>query len=142
VPQVTIPSIQINKSQGGPVKTPAIQSIQPRQDNRAPPPAISTTVPVIEVFSISNAPPVNVSSRNGYWVQLGSYSDANHAQRSWRAFSNTGMGSAEIFSTNVNGKTYYRVKAGPYSSKTDAEQALAKLKNYSPVYNDSFITNE
>ncbi|MDR1363542.1 MAG: SPOR domain-containing protein [Spirochaetaceae bacterium] len=139
VPQVTIPSIQINKSQGGSVKTPAIQ---PRPDNRVPPPpAISTTVPVIEVFSISNAP-VNVSSRNGYWVQLGSYSDANHAQRSWRAFSNTGMGSAEIFSTNVNGRTYYRVKAGPYSSKTDAEQALVKLKNYSPVYNDSFITNE
>jgi cell division protein FtsN len=82
------------------------------------------------------------AAQNRYWVQIGSYSDAAYAQRSWRTFSNTGMGSAEIFTTNVNGVTHYRVKAGPYIDKTEAESALVRLKNYSPDYKDSFVTSE
>jgi cell division protein FtsN len=83
-----------------------------------------------------------VSSQNRYWVQIGSYSDAAYAQRSWRTFSNTGMGSAEIFAVNVNGVTHYRVKAGPYIDKTEAETALVRLKNHSPLYKDCFVTSE
>jgi cell division protein FtsN len=82
------------------------------------------------------------SAQNRYWVQIGSYSDVAYAQRSWRTFSNTGMGSAEIFTTNVNGVTYYRVKAGPYIDKTEAENDLSRLKNYSPEYKDCFVTSE
>jgi cell division protein FtsN len=83
-----------------------------------------------------------VSPQNRYWVQIGSYSDTAYAQRSWRAFSNTGMGSAEIFVSNVNGVTHYRVKAGPYIDKTEAENALVRLKNYSSEYKDCFVTSE
>jgi cell division protein FtsN len=82
------------------------------------------------------------SPQNRYWVQLGSYSDTAYAQRSWRAFLNTGMGSAEIFASNVNGVTHYRVKAGPYIDKTEAENALLRLKNHSPEYKDCFVTSE
>jgi cell division protein FtsN len=145
VPQVTIP---LNKSIP-PVSEAAAQAwqrtnteqtatVQVRPSNK--PPSVSS-VSVIETFSISNAP-VNGLPRNGYWVQIGSYSDANRAQHSLRVFSNIGIGGAEIFSTNVNGATYYRVKAGPYPSKEDAERALARMKNHSSVYNDSFITYE
>jgi cell division protein FtsN len=156
IPQPTIPSGQTNSApavsgaaaqiwqrtntehQFPPLEMYQMPSIQPRPSNRTP---SASSVPVIGVLSVSNAP-VNSSSRGGYWVQLGSYSDTNHAQRSWREFSNTGIGHAEIFSTNVNGTTYYRVKAGPYQVKEDAEQALSRMKNHSSVYNDSFITNE
>ncbi|MDR2659541.1 MAG: SPOR domain-containing protein [Spirochaetaceae bacterium] len=163
-PQVTIPSLQINRPPNAPVSEPPVQTWQrpgqfppsetyqspatqarPAEVNRSASASVPTNItvrPVIELFSAANAPANRPSGGNVYWIQLGSYSNANHAQRSWRSFSNTGIGSAEIFSTNVNGTTYYRVKAGPYPTKTDAERALAQLKNYSQDYNDSFITNE
>ncbi|MDR0409799.1 MAG: SPOR domain-containing protein [Spirochaetaceae bacterium] len=138
LPQATLPTIVTNSSRDSTAKPPAVQS---RPANRSPAAVSSPNVPVIEVLSFSNAP-LNTASRSGYWVQIGSYSDVSHAQRAWRLFSNAGMGSSEIFSTNMNGVTYYRVKAGPYASETDAERALAQMKNYSPLYNDSFITND
>jgi cell division protein FtsN len=157
LPQTTIPSVQLNKApsvvpgaaaqvwqrtntehQFPPMEMYQMPSIQPRPSDRMPP---ASSTPVLGALSVSNAP-VNSSSRGAYWVQLGSYSDTNHAQRSWREFSNTGIGRAEIFSKDVNGTTYYRVKAGPYQVKEDAERVLARLKNHSSMYNDSFITNE
>ncbi|MDR2097059.1 MAG: SPOR domain-containing protein [Spirochaetaceae bacterium] len=83
-----------------------------------------------------------VSPQNRFWVQIGSFSDAAYAQRSWRTFSSAGMGSAEIFTSNVNGTLHYRVKAGPYFDKTEAENALIRLKNYSAEYKDCFVTSE
>jgi cell division protein FtsN len=157
LPQTTIPSGQLNKApsavsgtttqvwqrtntehQFPPPEMYQMPSIQPRPSNRTQP---ESGTPVIGALSVSNAP-VNSSSRGAYWVQLGSYSDTNRAQRSWREFSNTGIGRAEIFSTNVNGTTYFRVKAGPYQIKEEAERALARLRSHSSMYNDSFVTNE
>jgi cell division protein FtsN len=95
----------------------------------------------IEVLSAGNVPG-SYNFQNAYWVQIGSYNDVARAQRTWRAFSGTGIGSAEIFTSAVNGITYYRVKAGPYVNKMEAERVLEKLKKYSAEYKDCFITNE
>ncbi|MDR2444648.1 MAG: SPOR domain-containing protein [Spirochaetaceae bacterium] len=95
----------------------------------------------IEVLSLGSVPG-SYSPQGAYWVQIGSYNDAMRAQRTWRTFSNIGIGGAEIFASSVNGTTYYRVKAGPYVSKMEAERALERLKTYSPDYKDCFITNE
>jgi cell division protein FtsN len=77
-----------------------------------------------------------------YWVQLGSYTDTSRAQRAWNEFEKIGLGCAEIFSSNINGKIYYRVKAGPYTDRKLAEDMLARLKSYSAEYRTSFIINE
>jgi hypothetical protein len=81
--------------------------------------------------------------QNSFWVQIGSYSDVVQAQRSWRTFATTGIGNAEIFTNNIDGKLYYRVKVGPYISRMEAEWSLAQMKKYSSLeYNGSFITTE
>ncbi|MDR1256742.1 MAG: SPOR domain-containing protein [Spirochaetaceae bacterium] len=77
-----------------------------------------------------------------YWVQAGSYTDAARAHRAWSAFAKAGLGRAEIFSSDINGTIHYRVKAGPYTDRTIAEEELARMKSYSAEYRNSFIVNE
>ncbi|MDR3355746.1 MAG: SPOR domain-containing protein [Spirochaetaceae bacterium] len=124
---------------------PAVQPV-PRQTNRqtaqfpaaSGAPGKNTSIEVLSPGSV----PGSYRLQDAYWVQIGSYTEAAHAQRTWRNFSNTGIGSAEIFTSSVNGVTYYRVKAGPYVNKIEAEYALEQLRRHSADYKDSFITNE
>jgi cell division protein FtsN len=102
---------------------------------------VSRYTPPVSVDTTQNGVKT-ISTQNRFWVQIGSFSDAAYAQRSWRTFSSAGMGSAEIFTSNVNGALHYRVKAGPYFDKTEAENALIRLKNYSAEYKDCFVTSE
>jgi cell division protein FtsN len=119
---------------------PAVQA-PPRQVSQFPAASSTSQKGSIEVLPLGSVPG-SYNSKASYWVQIGSYNDAARAQRTWRTFSGTGIGSAEIFASVVNGMTYYRVKAGPYIDKIEAERALEQLKKYSAEYKDCFITNE
>jgi hypothetical protein len=57
---------------------------------------------------------------NGYWVQVGSYTDINAAQDRWRELYRAGCADTEIFSKTINGITYYRVRVGHYQSQDKA----------------------
>ena len=149
---VSQPPVQTWQQPGAVSQFPAQELYQKPAVQPAPRPATRQTIQIPAVAAstdkgaIESLTPKSVqgsySPQGAYWVQIGSYNDAMRAQRTWRTFSNTGMGSAEIFASAVNGITYYRVKAGPYINKMEAERALEQLKKYSAEYKDCFITNE
>jgi len=58
------------------------------------------------------------------YVQLGSFSQAENAQR--LAASVKSLGNAQVYPANVNGTTFYRVRVGPISSVEQADAAMAR----------------
>jgi cell division protein FtsN len=110
------------------------------QTSRSSQPAYKDPAPAQGGSGAGSTP--SMSAQTFYWVQAGSYTDAARAHRAWSAFGKAGLGRAEIFSSNIDGTIYYRVKAGPYADRAAAEDALARMKSYSADYRNSFIANE
>jgi DedD protein len=71
---------------------------------------------------------IKKSSRNDYWVQVGSYLQKSRADDTKIYLSEKkGLGSIIVDST-VNGKTVYRVRLGPYTSQAEATYWLSLIK--------------
>ena len=87
------------------------------------------------------AAPVAANTANGsYWVQVGSYATTDAAEKTKKDLAAKGYTSS-IQSITANGKTYHRVKVGPYASKTEVDSILPKIKAL-PGMGDSFITTK
>lgn len=72
------------------------------------------------------AAPVKTESVS-YWIQLASLTDKLKAEKA-REDLNEKMISPEIFTKEIDGKTYYRLRIGPYKTKQEADYWLAKVK--------------
>ncbi len=81
------------------------------------------------------APKVTVTE---YWVQAGSYSDKVRAEQTRTALSKNKIPS-EVFTKDVDGSLRYRVRVGPYKTKTEAEYWLDFVKNQGN-FPDSYVT--
>ena len=69
--------------------------------------------------------PVPPPSATNVYIQAGAFADAGNAER-LRA--NLGaFGTASVSPTNVGGRSFYRVRIGPYSSVDQADAALAQV---------------
>jgi DedD protein len=68
------------------------------------------------------------SNYKNYWVQTGSFSAMGRAQNAVKTLGTQGM-SAIIDNIDLKGKTYYRVRVGPYTSQEEAEYWLKLVKN-------------
>lgn len=62
-----------------------------------------------------------------YWIQLASLTDKLKAEKA-REDLNEKMISPEIFTKEIDGKIYYRLRIGPYKTKQEADYWLAKVK--------------
>jgi cell division protein FtsN len=62
-----------------------------------------------------------------YWIQAGSYTSPSRAQEVGAALEDQGLVS-KITTRTLSGKTYYRVRIGPYMSKGEAEKFLEWVK--------------
>jgi cell division protein FtsN len=62
-----------------------------------------------------------------YWIQAGSYTSPSRAQEVATALEEQGLVS-KITTRTLSGKTYYRVRIGPYLSKGEAEKFLEWVK--------------
>jgi DedD protein len=62
-----------------------------------------------------------------YWVQAGSYTQKNGADKAKEALSQKGLVSV-ITNSEVQGKTYYRVRVGPYISSDEADYWLKLIR--------------
>jgi len=62
-----------------------------------------------------------------YWIQAGSYTSSSRAQEVARVLEDQGLVS-KITTRALSGKTYYRVRIGPYQSKFEAEKFLEWVK--------------
>ena len=65
---------------------------------------------------------------NNYFVQAGSFSQKTSAADLKGKLSQ--FGNANIAQADVSGKTFYRVRLGPFNFKEEAEVTLVKVKNY------------
>ena len=68
--------------------------------------------------------PVNASATNIY-VQAGAFGDSGNAER--MATKMAVYGPAKVYPTNIGGKSFYRVRLGPYNAVADADSALNKV---------------
>lgn len=77
--------------------------------------------------------PANAAAASGgaYKIQLGAYASEAEAQGAWKKltakFAGVLGGAPTIVKAEVNGKTYYRLRAGSYGSSADAKAGCAKL---------------
>ncbi|OHE64222.1 MAG: hypothetical protein A2001_00090 [Treponema sp. GWC1_61_84] len=62
-----------------------------------------------------------------FWVQTGSFSAKVRADDASVQLKTKGITSL-VETKDVNGKTFYRVRLGPYSSKNEADYWLALVK--------------
>jgi DedD protein len=74
------------------------------------------------------APPAQPSKgRTNFWVQAGSFSSQTRAEGVKETLAAKGISSI-IENRNVDGKTFYRVRVGPYASNTEATYWLTLIK--------------
>ncbi|MBQ3647734.1 MAG: SPOR domain-containing protein [Spirochaetia bacterium] len=102
--------------------TTAQQAAKPAQTQAAKPAAAAT------------------AAKGSYWVQVGSYATTDAAEKTKQDLSAKGYKSS-IQSITANGKTYHRVKIGPYASRSEVDTLLPKIKAL-PGMGDSFITTK
>lgn len=91
---------------------------QQRQQSAAQNPTATGTTPPPE--------PAVAASGARYVLQAGSYPDPKAAEELKAKLALSGF-VARVQSVNVNGKTWHRVRVGPYSSASDVETAKAGL---------------
>ncbi len=106
------------------------QTTKPAQTQAAKPAQTQTAKPAV----------TTTAAKGSYWVQVGSYATTDAAEKTKKDLAAKGYTSS-IQSITANGKTYHRVKIGPYTSRADVDTLLPKIKAL-PGMGDSFITTK
>jgi DedD protein len=91
-------------------------------------PAQQTSAPVRQTSAPPKAPIPAGQTRNNFWVQAGSYSTRDRADNVKKNLDGKGI-TAIITNQEIDGRTYYRVRLGPYTSKNEAEYWLVAVKS-------------
>jgi len=105
--------------------TPAKPVEQPK-----PKPAVQSTPakPAATADTKPAAPAADKKTHRDFWVQVGSFSTRERADGVKSTLDNKGL-SAIITNQEVEGKTRYRVRVGPYTSQNEADYWLAMVKS-------------
>jgi cell division protein FtsN len=101
-----------------------------RHEPAARAPAASTPVaraPAARAPAAKPPPQPREVTVTEYWIQAGSYTSPSRAQEIAAALEEQGLDS-KITTRTLSGKTYYRVRIGPYMSKGEAEKFLEWVK--------------
>jgi cell division protein FtsN len=102
-----------------PASKPAPVAAQPAPSTKpAPKPAAAK----------SPATATNAKVLNNYWVQTGAFSTKIRAEGAKESLASKGITSI-IDNRDIDGKTWYRVRVGPYTSETEANYWLALVKS-------------
>ncbi|GHV84749.1 hypothetical protein AGMMS50230_03570 [Spirochaetia bacterium] len=102
--------------------------VQPAQPAPAKP-AAAPAKPAPDPAVVKPAAPVAPKkSYNDFWVQAGSFSTRERADRVKTTLDGKGI-AAVITNQDINGSTYYRVRVGPYTSQNEADYWLAMIKS-------------
>lgn len=73
-----------------------------------------------------------------YWIQTGSFASKVNAEKARDGLSDRYL-KAEIFTKDVSSSTTYRVRVGPYKSKTEADYWLGTVKEV-PEFTGSYVS--
>jgi cell division protein FtsN len=107
-----------------PAAAPRPKPSTPAQTASSAPAARSTPTPASTVKAAVQAP----ANRNNYWVQTGSFSTKTRAEGAKDMLAAKGI-TPIIENRDVNGKTFFRVRVGPYTSQNEADYWLSLIKN-------------
>jgi DedD protein len=124
--QDSVPQVSIIPE---PVKPPAVKIEVSAVEKADPPPVAAPPKPAPAPKPAAKpAAPPKPKSDAAYWVQIGSYTKKSGADKAKMSLSERGLVSV-IFDGDVQGKTYYRVRVGPYVSKAEADYWLRFVKD-------------
>ena len=102
-----------------PTNPPAVQSVAVAV--KSPAPKAAAKSPAKAVVNSTKTP-------SNYWVQTGAFSTKIRAEGAKESLASKGIASI-IDNRDINGKTWYRVRVGPYISETEANYWLALVKS-------------
>lgn len=107
------------------------------------PKPVTTTVPkpVATPTTVKKAlpPPSPAASGSSFWIQAGSFKARDSADTLKAAFAEKGM-VASIVVKDIDGKSYYQVKVGPYASRDEAKKWLTTVRAVPGSSQEAFVT--
>ncbi|MDR2897531.1 MAG: SPOR domain-containing protein [Spirochaetaceae bacterium] len=123
-----------------PVTTAQPQTVQQTAPvNTAPKPAATASTPKTTVKQTTTQVAAPAKKQvTEYWIQAGSFSDKMRAEQVREDLSKSKI-TADVFTRDIEGKTFYRVRTGPYKTKTEAEYWLGVVQN-TTSFEDSYIS--
>jgi len=92
------------------------------------PPAAKPVAVAVKSAPASKAAVNSGKTHNNYWVQTGAFSTKIRAEGAKESLASKGIASI-IDNRDIDGKTWYRVRVGPYISETEANYWLALVKS-------------
>jgi DedD protein len=114
-------------------------SVQTAPAPKAPTPAPRTVSAPVHVSTTRTAPAAPKSVRVvQHWIQVAAYTSDYRAEQAKKVLENKGI-TGKVMSRDINGKTYFRVRVGPYLTQSEAEQFLGKIKTINE-FNSSYIS--
>ncbi len=110
-----------------PVPTAPVTRPSTTRSTTRPAAAASRHEPAARAPAAKPAPQPREVSVTEYWIQAGSYTSPSRAQEVAAVMEEQGLVS-KISTRTLSGKTYYRVRIGPYLSNGEAEKFLEWVK--------------
>jgi cell division septation protein DedD len=136
-PQERASAVPAPAAQGAakPERPSAPQERAPQERVAAAAAAKPSAKPAAKPSAKPAAKPKSVSVTE-YWIQAGSFSSASRADEVSRPLEERGLATRTI-TRDLNGKTHFRVRVGPYASRAEAEKFLGwiqELKGFESSY--------
>jgi len=126
-PRVTILTVPVPQTAAVPDAPPVAARPRPTpvaQARPTPPPARPQAAPAPAARPAPAAP----ATRNNFWIQAGAFSSKVRAELVKESLEAKGIASI-IENRNISGRTYYRVRIGPYLSENEANYWLALVRS-------------
>ena len=106
--------------------TPAVPSVRPPAVT--PRPLVTAALPrAAHPFAKTIIKPHEAHREVNFWIQAGSYKSQSAAEELITALAAKGL-AGKVFSYDVHGGTYYRVRIGPYTNHGEADKFLSIVK--------------
>jgi DedD protein len=133
---ITIPSPAESPAKSVPLSAPSSQERPPAVVAAKPTqPTVTSTQQKPATPKAASTPTLpKVQAKLVWWVQTNSYSNKSFADRSKELLAGKGIASV-ITNAVVGGKTYYRVRVGPYTSRSEADYWLSLIKTIEGMEN-------
>ncbi|MCE5257066.1 MAG: SPOR domain-containing protein [Spirochaetaceae bacterium] len=110
-------------------------TVQPAAKPAAKPATTTTTVAKPKTTTSQAVKPAS----GNYWIQAGSFRTKSGADSLLSEFQKKNI-SATISIRDIDGKSYYQVRVGPYTSREDAKKWLSTAKSVPGASAEAFIT--
>jgi DedD protein len=128
VPDVPVESASRPRPESPVVKPAAVTAAPSKTSVPASPKPVASAKPAVSVKPAASSAKPGQTKHNDYWVQTGAFTAKVRAEGVKETLAEKGITSI-IENREVDGKTWYRVRVGPYTSETEANYWLALVKS-------------